>query len=524
MKSQSPAIIPSLLLVMLSIIGIADAGYITYEELQGVIPPCGPGFDCGAVLNSPYAQIGPVPLAAVGLVYYAMILLLSILQVSEFDLQRVFPRRSWFRHITILDVLAVLTVGGLFFSVYLVSIMAFVIEAWCKFCLISAATSAFLFLTTQWAVHTKTNSSVFLKGLLHSALSFKYAKIIKPIFFLLDPEFVHEKMIRLGALLGSNPAGRWFLRAFFGFHHQGLFQTHHQITFPNPIGLSAGFDYNGDLCDVVGPLGFGWHTIGTVTLGAYPGNTRPRLGRFPRSQALLVNKGLKSIGTQAVIAKLQHKKLTIPTAISIASTNKKFTSLKEQLLDITTSFVLFERSSVQHQLYELNISCPNTFGGEPFSTPERLEVLLQLLDRLQLRQPLFLKMPIDQSEDETLALLTVLKKHVVAGVIFGNLTKDKTNPAVHPQDREDWKTMKGNLSGRPTFERSNALIKLARKHLPAEIIVIGTGGIFTPEDVGVKHANGAVLYQLITGMIYQGPQLLGQLNRSLLLKKELSDL
>lgn len=505
----------SLLIVVLSIVGIADAGYITYEEIQGVVPPCGPGFDCGAVLNSPYAHIGPVPLSALGLLYYTTILVLGFLHVSEVQIGKIFGKNTLFSQLTTLDELVLLSTAGLLFSGYLVFLMAVIIGAWCKFCLISAGTSTLLFVVVQSILWQEKNSSFFLKQLFFAVVAWMYQHILKPIFFLFDAETVHETMIRFGSLLGSTALTRWALRTKFSFTHQAAETQLFGITFPNPIGLSAGFDYNGDLTQILPAVGFGWHTIGTVTLQPYAGNPQPRLGRFPNSQALLVNKGLKSIGTPALIAKLSKLPLHIPTAISIASTNTHFDSLKDQLLDIVTSFYLFERSRVQHKLYELNISCPNTFGGEPFTTPERLEILLNCMDALKLTKPLLVKMPIDQPEEETKALLKVIARHTVHAVIFGNLTKDKHNPAVTPEDAAEWGRRKGNLSGRPTFERSNDCIAIAHKVLPSHIHIIGTGGIFTPEDIAIKNANGAELYQLITGMIFKGPQLLGQLTAAI---------
>ena len=281
------------------------------------------------------------------------------------------------------------------------------------------------------------------------------------------------------------------------------------------MGLSAGFDYNGNLTGILPSVGFGWHTIGTVTLQPYAGNQKPRLGRFPKSQALLVNKGLKNIGAVEIIKKLKNVEFKIPTGISIASTNKHFNTPKLQIADIIECFKLFEKSKVKHAYYELNISCPNTFGGEPFNTTERLEALLHALDSLKIKRPVYVKMPIDQSEKETLQLLKVIDKHKIAGVIMGNLTKDKTNPAVDPQEVEQWHNKRGNLSGKPTFERSNALIALTKKHFKNRFTIIGTGGIFTPEDAQKKIELGADLVQLITGMIYKGPQLIGSINREL---------
>jgi len=343
--------------------------------------------------------------------------------------------------------------------------------------------------------------------------NFAYQNLLKPIFFLCDAEFIHNLLIKVGSILGSNIFLKLIFKTFFSFSHPSIEKNLDGIHFPSPVGLSAGFDYNGDLTQILPFLGFGWHTIGTVTWLPYSGNPKPRLSRYPHSKALLVNKGLKTIGAPALIKKLENKPLfTIPTGISIASTNKSFNSTKDQLVDILLSFVAFEKAKLNHQYYEMNISCPNTHGGEPFTSPDRLELLLSCLDKLNLTRPLYIKMPIDQDEKISLALLTVANKHNVQGVILGNLTKDKRNNLVRKKDREDWQTKKGNLSGKPTWERSNNFIKLAHQHFSQRFTIIGTGGVFSGEDAQAKINLGADLVQLITGMIFQGPQLIGQIN------------
>lgn len=514
-------------LIFFALIGIADAGYITYEKIRGVVPPCGNGLDCGAVLNSPWANIGPIPLAAVGVVFYSWILCLAILNLLEISIKPVVSRianqlklkkQHVLRQLTLQELLLGSTIFGAGFSAYLVYIMAVPIGAWCRYCLLSAATCFSLFLITSVFYLSSANQSPFLlKQLWYSLASFVYTRVLKPIFFLLDPEFVHNTMVGLGQLLGRFSLTKFKTQLFFRFHHPILKTTFNEINFPNRLGLSAGFDYDGDLTQILPSVGFGWHTIGTVTLGPYAGNPKPRLGRLPDSKALIVNKGLKSIGASAVISKLTPLKFSIPTAISIASTNKHFESEKAQILDIVGCFRLFESSQLKHQLYELNISCPNTFGGEPFTTPIKLEKLLAAVDSLKLKRPVYAKMPIDQSEVETLALLKVIDKHQVAGVIFGNLTKNKNNPAVTKADREIWQKRKGNLSGKPTWDRSNKLIALTKKHYKNRFTIVGTGGIFTPEDAKYKLAIGADLLQLITGMIFGGPQTIGMINLNLAL-------
>lgn len=510
-------VVLSLLLIVLSIIGIADASYLTYEKLSGIIPPCSPGFQCETVLTSKYAQIGPIPLSVFGLGYYLTVFFLAIANYIDFN----FATTSWLKKTFLhksspLDILLILTTFGLLFSFYLILLMGVIIQAWCLYCLVSAITCMLIFLTTQlYSALYAEKSGYFTKRILFFFIKTKYRFILKPLFFLQDPENVHDTMTKVGKFLGQFAITRQLQQALFAYYHPSLQRRRNGITFPNPVGLSAGFDYDGDLTQILPSVGFGWHTIGTVTLKPYAGNPKPRLGRFPRSQALLVNKGLKNIGAVEIIKKLKNLAFRIPVGISIASSNKPFKNTKLQIEDIRQCFSLFEKSNIQHVYYELNISCPNTFGGEPFTTPERLETLLSALDSLKIKKPIYVKMPIDQSENETLQLLKVLEKHTVAGVIFGNLTKDKKNPAVNPEDVQEWQNKKGNLSGKPTFERSNALISLTKKHFKNRFTIIGTGGIFSPEDAQEKIKRGADLVQLITGMIYKGPQLIGTINSSL---------
>lgn len=354
-----------------------------------------------------------------------------------------------------------------------------------------------------------------MNGLLSATTQVLYTYLLKPIFFLFDPEFMHDGNVRAGKILGKIPLAKKCIDWMWAYHNPVLTKTINGITFLNPVGLSAGFDYNGNLTDILPSIGFGFHTIGTVTLKPYAGNTPPRLGRFPRSRALLVNKGLKNDGAIAIIKKLKKCRFEIPTGISIASTNQHFDSEKEQIADIIGCFDLFEVSKLSHAYYELNISCPNTFGGEPFTSPVRLERLMKKMDKLNLSRPMYIKMPIDQGEKETLSLLKILAKHNTQGVIFGNLTKDKTNPAVHSEDRKVWLTRKGNLSGKPTWQRSNTLVALTRKHFGSRFTIIGTGGVFSGQDGLQKLTAGADLIQLITGMIYEGPQVIGSINRCL---------
>lgn len=531
-ESKAMTVALSLLLVALTVLGIADAGYLTYNELSGKVAVCGAGFECDLVLTSSYAYIGPIPLAALGLFFYLTMFGLAIahylelpitplkkitnwkkslfkslnLQKTAFETARLYFERnlSW------MWVIFGLAIFGFLFSAYLVSLMAFVIGSWCSYCLLSAATSTLILIV----------SSILLMGQNQGQqgrdiLAWKYRHLLKPILFLLDAETVHNTFTTIGKLAGYCPLTKGLIRATSAYEDSRLVKNIDGIQFPNPIGLSAGFDYNGELTQILPSVGFGFHSLGTITYEPYPGNRKPRLGRFPQSKALLVNKGLKNLGAAQIIKNLTGTTFHIPTGISIGSTNKAHSSLKEEILDILKSFVLFEASSLNHAYYELNISCPNTHGGEPFNIPHRLKVLLAALDRLNISRPVYVKFPIDQSWPESKALLDIIASHQIAGVIIGNLTKDRSNKAVAPEDLAEWQKRTGNLSGKPTWERSNQIIAKTRQTYGSRFTIIGVGGVFTGEDAAYKMALGADLIQLITGMIYGGPTTIGTINHYL---------
>lgn len=501
-----------LALPILAFLGLLDALYITYEELSGVIPPCLPGFSCASVLTSPWSHIGPIPLSVFGAGYYLTILVLGSLLFLEKKELRFLGQRF-----PVFSLLRVLTAIGFVFSLYLVFIMGVVIKGWCLYCLLSALTSSLLFLCVNTlAVLRKFSNAPPLYPLRLSIIALLYSQVVKPIAFLFDPEKVHLFFMQVGPLLSHLPLGPWLTRQLFSYSHDSLHKKIAGFSVQNPIGLSAGFDWDGNLVEMIGDVGFGFATIGTVTLQEYGGNPRPMLGRYPRSQALLVNKGFKSSGAKAVIQRLQTKQFSVPIGISIGSTNKIFSHRREQIQDIVGCFRLFEESSLRHSYYELNISCPNTKGGQPFTTPDALRELVVAVQKIGIQRPVLLKMPIDLSSEENRALLDEAAKHpVLTGLVIGNLTKDHDNPAVDGHDRELWRNQQGHLSGAPTRARSTQLIVLARQAYGKRFTIIGVGGIFSGDDAIEKIRAGADAVALITGMIYKGPAVIGQIAWSL---------
>ncbi|MDO9027363.1 MAG: hypothetical protein Q7U68_00645 [Candidatus Roizmanbacteria bacterium] len=168
------------------------------------------------------------------------------------------------------------------------------------------------------------------------------------------------------------------------------------------------------------------------------------------------------------------------------------------------------------------MSCPNLINTNvDFYQPINFNQLLQSINRLKIKKPIFVKMPISVSNKEFLSILNVITKYkIIKGVIIGNLLKDKKNPLLDKQEVNKFKV--GSFSGKLCEPRSNELIKLTYKKYKNKLIIIGCGGVFSGQDAYEKIKLGASLIQLITGMIFQGPQLISQINLELeeLLEKD----
>lgn len=351
--------------------------------------------------------------------------------------------------------------------------------------------------------------------------SWFYRNLIKRFLFLFDPEFVHGSIVNFGEKLGRFGISRSLIKKIFYIRKNSLSQNIAGINFENPVGLAAGFDYQARLTKILPSLSFGFQTIGTITNHPYAGNPKPLLGRLPKSRSLMVNKGFKNPGIKEIIKKLQRNGFEIPVGISIGKTNTAKAQTQEHAVeDILSAFKVAEKSRVNLKYYELNISCPNLLGNISFYPPEKLSQLLKEVTGLKLKKPLFIKMPIEQTDEETIRMLDVIVGFPVTGVIFGNLQKNRKDKALNKDEVKKYPA--GNFSGKPTEQRSNELIGLSYKKYGKKLIIIGCGGIFNAKDAYKKIKLGASLVQLITGLIFEGPQLVAQINIGLdkLLKQD----
>ncbi len=348
---------------------------------------------------------------------------------------------------------------------------------------------------------------MFATGILREG----YRVLFKPIVFRIDPERVHDAMVRVGVFLGSHRVLTSFMRVLFAYRHPSLEHTVLGIHFANPVGLTAGFDKNAELIEIMGAVGFGFTEVGSITGKPCEGNPKPRLWRLPKSRSLMVWYGLKNDGADPIARRLHERIFPIPVGTSVARTNDASTvDVHAGIADYAKAFAAFANIGAYTTV---NISCPNTCGGEPFTEPSRLDLLLTALDAIPTQKPIFLKCPVDCSFDDIDALLDVALHHRVHGVILSNLTKDHYISAVDQSELTP--NMNGGLSGMPTQEKSNALITHVYQTYGDRLVIIGSGGVFTAQDAYTKIRTGASLVQLATGMIFQGPQAIGEINRGL---------
>lgn len=330
-------------------------------------------------------------------------------------------------------------------------------------------------------------------------IDYIYKNFLKNILFSFEAEKVHNFFIKFGRLSSSSDILKKIFRIIFNYKNKILEQRILGIDFANPVGLSAGFDKNAEIIGILGSIGFGFAEAGSITAKPCSGNSGIRIKRFPDKNSLLINLGLNNQGVVKISSRLRNKKFDIPYGISIAKTNSKDNIIsKEGIKDYIFSLKKCEKNNIG-DYYTINISCPNAYGGQPFHKPELYELLLKEISILEIKKPIFVKISPDISSKKIDKIISLSYKYKISGFICSNLTKKHS-------------LGKGGLSGEYLKKSADSLLKYIYKKTKGDFILIGVGGIFSAEDAYKKIKLGANLVQLITGMIYQGPQLISNIN------------
>lgn len=285
------------------------------------------------------------------------------------------------------------------------------------------------------------------------------------------------------------------------------------LDLPNPVGIAAGLDKNGDYIDALAALGFGFIEIGTVTPKAQPGNPKPRMFRLPTKQALINRMGFNNHGIDYLLAKVDKAKFDGILGINIGK--NRDTSADHAVND----YLICLRKSYSRASYiAVNLSSPNTPGLRDLQFGEPLKNLLSTLKTEQIKLasehnkyvPLAIKIAPDMAIEDVENVAQCLLDTGMDGVIATNTTIDKSSVAGLANGQEA-----GGLSGAPVFESSNKVIAALAQYLAGRIPIIGVGGIMSGEDALAKKQAGATAVQVYTGFIYHGPKLIGNVGRAL---------
>jgi len=277
------------------------------------------------------------------------------------------------------------------------------------------------------------------------------------------------------------------------------------LKFPNPIGLAAGLDKNGDYIDALGACGFGFIEVGTVTPRPQSGNSTPRLFRLPEHRAIVNRMGFNNKGVDHLVERLKKRKYA---GVVGANIGKNFDTPIEQA--VSDYVFCFQKVASYADYVTLNISSPNTKNLRDLQQPELLENLLRTLKdeqkifftQHQKYVPLVVKVSPDLTQDEIEPMASIFIQTEIDGVIATNTTNQFATISNET----------GGLSGEPLREKSSQVLREFKKLLGDKMPLIGCGGIFSKEDMDAKYQNGASLVQVYTGLIYQGPAIVAALS------------
>jgi dihydroorotate dehydrogenase len=330
-----------------------------------------------------------------------------------------------------------------------------------------------------------------------------YRQVVRPLLFQLDPEWVHHASLTamtrtpLVSLLAP------FARRDFPTLERRLFG----LTFPNPIGLAAGFDKNAEGLALWPQLGFGFMELGTVTPRGQSGNPRPRIFRLPTERGLINRLGFPNVGVEEVARRLEKIKADGAwprTPVGLNLGKNKATPLTEAGRDYVTCF---RRTRELADYFVVNVSSPNTPGLRDLQHGALLDSILAPLrdEDASCTRPLLIKIAPDMDERGLAAIVAAVEKHRLAGIVATNTTVDKRGLSVQEE---------GGASGRPLAARSTEVIRSLRRM--TAVPIIGVGGIFTAADAREKLEAGANLLQLYTGFVYEGPLVVRRICEGLL--------
>jgi dihydroorotate dehydrogenase len=343
-----------------------------------------------------------------------------------------------------------------------------------------------------------------------------YRNLAKPVLFQIDPEKAHHITVDGLGAASRVPGMTALLHSLYGVASRPETSVSLcGLTFPNPVGLAAGLDKNAKAVGGFSSLGFGFMEVGTVTPRPQKGNDKPRLFRLPPDEALINRMGFNNVGAETMAAHLrQAGRQRIPIAVNIGK--NKDTPNEQAEEDYRTCI---RRLYPYGDFFVVNISSPNTPGLRNLQHGAELQSLVAAVkDEMEKQRtalklpskPVFVKIAPDVTGSELEYMVETLVASGVSGVIATNTTIGREGLG-HANAKET-----GGLSGKPLKARSTEVIRSVYRLTGGKLPIIGSGGIFTPQDAYEKIRAGASLVEVYTALIYKGPGLLRELNEGLL--------
>lgn len=338
-----------------------------------------------------------------------------------------------------------------------------------------------------------------------------YKHILRPIFFLFAPEAAHHLVTSVFKFLMKIPGVKWVTESLFVVQDKRLERELFGITFPNPVGLAAGFDKQASFYKEFKSLGFGFIEVGTITPKGQPGNPQPRMFRLPKDQGLINRMGFNNHGLEVARKQLENRDRSYIIGGNIGK--NKVTPNENALDDYLECF---------HQLHDLvdyfvvNVSSPNTPGLRELQDKEPLLRILNSLKienaKISTPRPILLKIAPDLTDSQLDDIVDIVAESKIDGIIATNTTISREGL----NSDEKLLAEAGGLSGKPVRERSTEVIRYLHEKSNGSFPIIGVGGIHSAEDALEKLNAGASLVQIYTGLIYEGPDLIKQINKAIL--------
>ena len=327
---------------------------------------------------------------------------------------------------------------------------------------------------------------------------------IRKVLFQFDAETIHELTIKGLKSTGSTP-----LNALYKQRVTNKPVTVMGIDFPNPLGLAAGLDKNGECINAFAAMGFGFIEVGTVTPRPQPGNSKPRIFRLPEANAVINRMGFNNKGVDYLVSQVRAAKFSGVLGINIGK-NKDTSDENAKDDYIHCMQKVYDFASY----ITINISSPNTPGLRSLQYGEALNELLSALkvEQAQLEKkynkyvPIAVKIAPDLTEDEVNSIAISLIDNNIDGVIATNTTLSREGV-----EGLEFGNEQGGLSGAPVRNKSTSVVSLLAKALDNKLPIIGVGGISSSHDANEKLVAGASLVQIYTGFIYQGPPLVKEI-------------